>query len=281
MTFSVKPFQNGELAYSNFGIGVRLGYVYTQSGIVQEGLEIKKSIQRTEAHPQVAHGLSQFAWCRWDRLSPKSAFEMVSRCRCASETSTNIDDLMDYAGTGFTYLQGWRKYITVEDRLRSLSKVFRLKTVEGKRVLDLGCAGGRHLLQLASYGADTYGIECNPAYFGNLHPMLSNRVFYGDALMDTYWFASDSFDIVICSAHGTVNFPELGHIFSEVSRILTIGGILLLDVPSKPINIGPRLVQDHRVYLKTLKRCGLHPKSWSTNQIVCTAVRKSTNMESV
>jgi SAM-dependent methyltransferase len=182
--------------------------------------------------------------------------------------------LSNYAGTKTGYLDGWQKYTPVAERLKTLFRAFKIRNFERRRLLDLGCAGGRHFFELAMHGFDPYGIECNPYYFESLHPWLENRVFFGDALMDTYWFGPDSFDLVTCSAHGNVRFDELPSLFSEVSRMLVRGGIFLLDVPSKPIDIGSCLQRDYRLYLRTLKQCGFKPTNWSNSQIVSTATTK-------
>lgn len=276
-----QPFQDGEVVATEFGLGAQLGCIYTPNGLLDIGQNLKQEVKQQEAYPCVTDGLSQYAWCRWDRLSLRSASELIERCRLKSSSYWSQSDLFNYSGTELDYLNGWRKYIPTETRLKSIARSLKIKSFERKRLIDLGCAGGRHLLQLASYGIDAFGIENNPCYFSSLHPMLASRVFYGDALLDTYWFNSNSFDMAICSAHGSVNFPELGRLFSELSRILTVGGIMLLDVPPKPINIGPCLVNDYRIYLRILKECGFKPVSWSQGQIVCVAVRSGHSMASI
>ena len=96
--------------------------------------------------------------------------------------------------------------------------------------------------------------------------------------MDTYWFKSDSFDAVICSAHGTINWPELPQLLSEVTRILVLGGVLLFDVPMPPMSLGDRQQKDFRIYSRLLRRCGFKVHMISYNQLVCTNVDKSFNV---
>jgi ribosomal protein L23 len=96
----------------------------------------------------------------------------------------------------------------------------------------------------------------------------------GDAMMDTYLFADDSFDIVICSAHGTCAYPELPQLFSEIARVTIKGGILLLDLPQAPIDIGPNLMTDFRSYIRMLKNAGFKIQQLVQKQAVCSLVEK-------
>jgi SAM-dependent methyltransferase len=270
----------GELVASSFGVGARLGGTYTTNGILYFGQHSRHKLSQIN-RPESVFGLNQYVWCRWDRLSEKAASAIVARCRLRSIMPCDSEDVSAYAGLKNNYLDSWQKYITVNDRLKTLHRVFKIRNFERCRLLDLGCAGARHFFELAMHGFDPYGIECNPYHFDSLHPWLENRVFFGDALMDTYWFGNDSFDLVTCSAHGHIRFDELPSLFSEVSRVLVHGGIFLLDIPSKPINIGPCLQQDYRLYLRTLKIHGFKPTNWSNSQIVSIAVEKTSRGPSI
>lgn len=275
----VVAINDGSLVATPFGFGIHHRGVYTANQVLRAANELKPKFNETSAYPVPASAeFFDYAWCRWDRLSIKSATEMVSRVRLNSVIRFDaLEYSRNYAGLGEPYSFAWQKYITAEQRMIALRKAFKRRYFDRQRLLDLGCASGRHLLQLAAHGFDVFGIDANPAVFPDLHPLLSNRVFYGDALMDTYWFKSDSFDAVICSAHGTINWPELPQLLSEVTRILVLGGVLLFDVPMPPMSLGDRQQKDFRIYSRLLRRCGFKVHMISYNQLVCTNVNKSFN----
>lgn len=275
-------FNDTEIVASEFGFGLHKKGTSTPQQVLRIATELRKSVKETQAHPSPMGELFQYVWCRWDRLGIKAATELASRTRLMSEYAPlQTEYSHNYAGTNCHYIDGWKKYISTEQRITSMWKALKIRSFERKRLLDLGCAGGRHLLQLAAHGLDVHGLEINPEYFNNLHPMLKDRVHFGDALLDTYWFKPDSFDIVICSAHGTIAFPEVSQLLSEIGRILVMNGVLLLDVPSEPLTIGPTALRDFRIYLRSLKHCGFKPHSWSNQQIVCTLQKKSHFMASI
>ena len=281
MSWLREPLQNGEIVASEFGVGLKLDSLYTPHEILRVAVELKKGITQTVLVPHGDVKLDEYAWCRWDRFGIKAATALAARCRLRSVMPIDPKFVtQNYAGTNTDYLNGWVKYYPIEHRLKTMSKVMQARHFERKRLLDLGCAGGRHFFELAMHGFDPYGIECNPHYFNTLHPMLENRVLFGDAMLDTYWFADVSFDVVLCSAHGYVMFPELSQMFSEAARLLIYGGVLVLDIPPKGLNIGPSLQGDYRLYIRTLKDCGFRPKIWKDNQIVSVLENKVQNMAS-
>jgi SAM-dependent methyltransferase len=275
----IVAINDGSLVATSFGFGIHQRGVYTANQVFNVAQSLKSKFTEREQYPVArTPEFFDYAWCHWDKLSLRAASEMVARVRLNSTLHFDpLEYTRNYAGLGEPYLFAWQKYITAEQRLTALRKAFKRKYFDRQRLLDLGCAGGRHLLQLAAAGFDTFGIEANPAYFQDIHPMLTSRVFYGDALMDTYWFKADSFDTVICSAHGTINWPELDQLLSEITRILVLGGVLLFDVPVEPITLGDRQQKDFRIYSRLLKRCGFKVHMISYNQLVCTNISKSFN----
>jgi SAM-dependent methyltransferase len=184
------------------------------------------------------------------------------------------DYYQNYAGLKKSYLEAYDSYIPLKHRFFALNRLTKRTTFHSKRLLDLGCASGLHLLGLSHYGIIPYGIEINPWFFRDIHPLLKDNVIYGDAMMDTYLFADDSFDIVICSAHGTCAYPELPQLFSEIARVTIKGGILLLDLPQAPIDIGPNLMTDFRSYIRMLKNAGFKIQQLVQKQAVCSLVEK-------
>jgi SAM-dependent methyltransferase len=270
---------DGELIATEFGFGIHHRGMYTPTQVYTAAKSLVDSFPTKRTHPDLTDDFFQYCWCKWDKLSTRAATEMIGRVRLNSDVQFDpIEHSHNYAGTKNAYALAWNSYIPTEHRLTALYKAFKRKHFNNRRLLDLGCAGGRHLLQLAAHGFDTYGIEANPRYFTDLHPMIRERVAYGDALVDTWWSKPDSFDVVICSAHGTINWPELEQLLSEITRILIIGGVLLFDVPMSPLTLGPRQQNDFRIYARLLRRCGFKVHMLSYDQLVCTVTSKAFNM---
>jgi len=102
---------------------------------------------------------------------------------------------------------------------------------KGKRVLDLGCAGGFMAEALAACGADVTGIDPaaeaiaaarDHAAQGGLD--IRYDVGAGEALP----YESASFDAVVC-VDVLEHVQDLAQVLQEVARVLTPGGLFLYD----------------------------------------------------
>jgi SAM-dependent methyltransferase len=109
--------------------------------------------------------------------------------------------------------------------LRSL-----LPPVEGRRVLDAGCAAGHHSEWLADRGAIVTALDLSPRMVGRTRERLAGR---GEArvhdLRDPLDFIDDgSIDVVVCSL--TIHYlDDLGPALREFRRVLTHEGSLVLS----------------------------------------------------
>jgi ubiquinone/menaquinone biosynthesis C-methylase UbiE len=111
------------------------------------------------------------------------------------------------------------------------------------------------MLQYHAYGLDVYGIEANPEHVHAAPELIRDRVFIGDALVDTYLFNANTFNIVVCSVLGTTAVADAEHLFREVYRVLTPGGLVVLDV-SSAFNTGSNRSTENGTYSRMLHRLG-------------------------
>ncbi|MGY6697338.1 MAG: bifunctional 2-polyprenyl-6-hydroxyphenol methylase/3-demethylubiquinol 3-O-methyltransferase UbiG [Roseinatronobacter sp.] len=101
----------------------------------------------------------------------------------------------------------------------------------GKRVLDLGCAGGFMAEALAERGAEVTGIdpaakaiEAARAHAAQTGHQIRYDVGVGEALP----YADAGFDAVVC-VDVLEHVQDLAQVLAEVSRVLRPGGLFLFD----------------------------------------------------
>lgn len=112
------------------------------------------------------------------------------------------------------------------------------QSVQGLRVLDLGCAGGRNTVYLAAQGAAVYALDASPAMVAKTRDRLTDmalsdaatRVIEG-SMTDLGCFAVDTFDWVIALGvyHTATSFDDWQQAVAETARVLKPGGALLLS----------------------------------------------------
>ena len=117
-----------------------------------------------------------------------------------------------------------------------ISKVAKLFGKNGvKRVLDLGCGGGRHLVYLAKRGFDVYGLDSSPSGLAQTLKNLRNSKAVGHvSLHDMIELPYDDgyFDAVISVQvihHNTLRRSR--KTVSEIHRVLKDGGFAWITVP--------------------------------------------------
>ena len=101
----------------------------------------------------------------------------------------------------------------------------------GKRVLDLGCAGGFMAEALDARGADVTGID--PAEdaiaAARVHAAASGRaISYDVGVGEDLPYDDASFDAVVC-VDVLEHVRDLGLVMAEVTRVLEPGGMFLFD----------------------------------------------------
>lgn len=107
-------------------------------------------------------------------------------------------------------------------------------SVEGKRVVELGCGAAQCSIAFAKQGATAIGVDFSEeqlAYARQLCERANVRVElrHGD-LADLAFLRSDSVDLVFSSyAFGYVE--DLSRVFRQVHRVLKSGGTLVFSLP--------------------------------------------------
>ncbi len=118
----------------------------------------------------------------------------------------------------------------------------------GRRVLDLGCGGGRHAFACLRAGASVVALDAAPGEVASAAAMLAAMCEAGEAPAGAGWaavvgdagrlpFPAASFDVVVASEvleHIADDAAALG----ELARVLLPGGCLAVTVP----RFGPELV---------------------------------------
>jgi SAM-dependent methyltransferase len=117
----------------------------------------------------------------------------------------------------------------------------RLGLGPGRRLLDLGCGGGRHAFEAARTGAtvvaldhdgdETAAVACMFGAMrlaGELPPSAAAGVLRGEAL--ALPFADATFDVVI-AAEVLEHLPDDGAAVGELARVLKPYGCLAVSVP--------------------------------------------------
>jgi SAM-dependent methyltransferase len=117
----------------------------------------------------------------------------------------------------------------------------RLGVGPSTRVIDVGCGAGRHAFEAYRRGADVVAFDrgeselrsvdtilCAMAEAGEVPATASAKVVVGDALSLPY--ADETFDCVIASEI-LEHIPEDDAAIAELTRVLKVGGTLVVSVP--------------------------------------------------
>jgi glycine/sarcosine N-methyltransferase len=108
--------------------------------------------------------------------------------------------------------------------------------LDGKKVLDIGCATGELAFQMAKGGAFVTGIDLNKdllekAENEKVHPNLTFQK--GDMLQLKKDFRPKEFDVVLCFGNTLVHLPSselILEMLKDVYDILKPGGVFLLQI---------------------------------------------------
>lgn len=122
-----------------------------------------------------------------------------------------------------------------DDMFTATELQFLMSKVEpGQRLLDMGCGTGRFTVPLAEAGAAVTGLDLTQAMLDQAEKKLAERglaaeLRQGD--MAALPFPDESFDVVT-SMLALMHIPltDRAAVFSEVARVLTPGGRMLLCV---------------------------------------------------
>ncbi|MFX0182303.1 MAG: class I SAM-dependent methyltransferase [Candidatus Hodarchaeota archaeon] len=111
-----------------------------------------------------------------------------------------------------------------------------------KRILDLGCGGGRHVIYLASRDFDVYGLDIAPTGLAyTLHVLSEKNLTAHLTLHDmvNLPYDNDYFDAIISIQ--VIHHNKLSDILKtiqELNRVLRVGGLVWITVPVSKDAIG-------------------------------------------
>jgi tellurite methyltransferase len=114
----------------------------------------------------------------------------------------------------------------------------KLRVQKAKKVLDLGCGTGRHLVYFAEAGFEVYGIDQAPRALELARQWLHEAGLQADLrqgdMIDPLPYPDSFFDGVISIAviHHTV-LAKIKAIIAEMHRVLKPGGLVFVSVPWK------------------------------------------------
>lgn len=112
-----------------------------------------------------------------------------------------------------------------------------LEKREAKRVLDLGCGGGRHVIYLAERGFEAYGADISETGVELTKKRLRSRKLMADVIkcdMKSLPFIGSCFEAVICVR--TIYHQKLKEIqetISEIHRVLKKNCLFLANFHSR------------------------------------------------
>lgn len=114
---------------------------------------------------------------------------------------------------------------------------------ECRKVLDVGCGGGRNLIYFLQHGYDVYGIDPNPEAIAAVQEL--SKALTGEdkaanfkvSFAETMPFTDQTFDLVICSAvlHFAQSPEHFEAMLTNMWQVIKPGGYLFARLAS---NIG-------------------------------------------
>ena len=109
---------------------------------------------------------------------------------------------------------------------------------EVKKVLDLGCGSGRHLIYLAKHGFTVYGFDSSKTAIKLARELLKREDLRADLriwdMLKKFPYPSSFFDAVISIQvihHGTSN--QVKRVIREIERVLKEDGLIFVTVPKR------------------------------------------------
>jgi hypothetical protein len=124
---------------------------------------------------------------------------------------------------------------------------FAQKILSSQKILDIGCADGRLVMELSKLGVESYGIDGSTYILNQANTKIKNRLFQVN-LNGKFPFDDNHFD-GITSLHTIEHVHNLDNFMKELFRIMKEGGKAWIVTPDTP----KEKQNTHDVNLKTLK----------------------------
>jgi len=113
-----------------------------------------------------------------------------------------------------------------------------LREIKAKRILDLGCGTGRHIIALAKKGFQIYGLDVSPTALKETKERLRQEGLKAKLELENIYkklpYRDNFFDGVISIKvlhHGRI--LRIKKLVEEIERVMCPGGILMVEVPKK------------------------------------------------
>ncbi|MCL5239096.1 MAG: class I SAM-dependent methyltransferase [Candidatus Marsarchaeota archaeon] len=132
------------------------------------------------------------------------------------------------------YKKKGKYFLKPQKDMPKLVGLFRRKHV--KKVLDIGCGTGRHLIYLARNGFDVYGFDPSPTGIKIVRQWLRKEHLKAHAriydMNNRFPYKTNFFDAEISTQVLHHNYPKrIRKVIKEVERVLKKNGILFFTVP--------------------------------------------------
>jgi SAM-dependent methyltransferase len=100
-----------------------------------------------------------------------------------------------------------------------------------RRILELGCGGGRLTGYLAELGSQTHGIDISPVMIDHCRRTYAKATFEVRDLRDMAAFADRSYDVIVAAYNiiDVLNDKDRRTLIAEVHRVLTPGGLFIMS----------------------------------------------------
>lgn len=128
------------------------------------------------------------------------------------------------------------RFLAKYARKRTGLDTYQVRNDDIKRVLDLGCGCGRHLIMLAREGYDTYGLDISQRAIAFAQQWLEREGLKADLRVGSAMklpYGEGSFDLVI--SHGVLDhmyWKDARKATKEVARVLRSRGLFYVDLVS-------------------------------------------------
>lgn len=145
----------------------------------------------------------------------------------------------DYFWTEFEdQLFDSRRWQDVDREVKALVDLLKLE--KGRRILDLCCGPGRHLIGLSEAGFRMTGVDRTQRYLDETRARAQKRGLDVELVLDDIrtFCRQDAFDAVINMYNSFGYFEEQADdrkVLSNIYRSLRPGGILLIDMTGKEV----------------------------------------------